>query len=62
MPELFLDRVTKQFKQKIAVDNVSIRMKTGVYGFLGANGAGKTTLLRTNCRRDQLQWNGNRAA
>ena len=49
MPELFLDRVTKQFKQKIAVDNVSIRMKTGVYGFLGANGAGKTTLLRMLC-------------
>lgn len=46
MTELFLDRVTKQFKNKIAVDNVSLRLKTGVYGFLGANGAGKTTLLR----------------
>lgn len=46
MPELVLDRVTKQFQNKIAVDGFSWRMKEGVYGFLGANGAGKTTLLR----------------
>lgn len=49
MPELILDRVTKQFKNKIAVDKVSLRLKSGVYGFLGANGAGKTTLLRMLC-------------
>lgn len=49
MPELILDRVTKQFKNKIAVDNVSLRFTEGVYGFLGANGAGKTTLLRMLC-------------
>lgn len=46
MPELIIDRVTKQFKTKIAVDQVSLHLKEGVYGFLGANGAGKTTLLR----------------
>ena len=39
----------KQFKNKIAVDKVSLRLKSGVYGFLGANGAGKTTLLRMLC-------------
>ncbi len=49
MPELKLDRVTKQFKNKIAVEHVSIHLKDGVYGFLGANGAGKTTLLRMLC-------------
>lgn len=49
MPELVLDRVTKQFKNKIAVEHVSLRLKEGVYGFLGANGAGKTTLLRMLC-------------
>lgn len=49
MPELVLDRVTKQFKNKLAVDSVSLRLHTGVYGFLGANGAGKTTLLRMLC-------------
>ena len=46
MPELTLDRITKHFKNKIAVDHVSICLQDGVYGFLGANGAGKTTLLR----------------
>ena len=49
MPELVLDRVTKQFKNKLAVDGVSLQLGTGVYGFLGANGAGKTTLLRMLC-------------
>ncbi len=49
MPELRLDRVTKQFKNKIAVERVSLCLKEGVYGFLGANGAGKTTLLRMLC-------------
>lgn len=46
MPELVLDRVTKQFQNKIAVDGLCLKMKEGVYGFLGANGAGKTTMLR----------------
>lgn len=49
MPELRLDQITKQFKNKIAVDNVSLSLGEGVYGFLGANGAGKTTLLRMIC-------------
>ncbi len=49
MPELKLDRITKHFKNKIAVDNVSLCLTEGVYGSLGANGAGKTTLLRMIC-------------
>lgn len=49
MPELVLDRVTKQFKNKIAVDQISLSLTEGVHGFLGANGAGKTTLLRMLC-------------
>ena len=44
--ELAIDMLTKQYKNKIAVDKVSIKLKPGVYGLLGANGAGKTTLLR----------------
>lgn len=47
--ELKISRVTKQFLEKIAVDRVSLSMKSGVYGLLGANGAGKTTLLRMIC-------------
>jgi len=41
--------VTKQFKNKIAVDRVSLRLRKGVYGLLGANGSGKTTLMRMIC-------------
>ena len=47
--ELSLDRLTKQYGRKIAVDCVSTVLKPGVYGLLGANGAGKTTLLRMRC-------------
>ena len=46
---LVIDRVSKHFKNKIAVDNISLRLEMGVYGLLGANGAGKTTLMRTIC-------------
>ncbi len=47
--ELSLDRLTKQFGSKIAVDCVSATLTPGVYGLLGANGAGKTTLMRMLC-------------
>ena len=47
--ELIIDRVTKQYKNKIAVDRMSITLNKGVYGLLGANGAGKTTLMRMMC-------------
>ena len=43
---LSLDRLTKTFGNKIAVDNLSMEMRPGVYGLVGANGAGKTTLMR----------------
>lgn len=47
--ELELDRLTKQYGAKIAVDRVSAVMTQGVYALLGANGAGKTTLMRMLC-------------
>ena len=47
--ELSLDRLTKHYKSKIAVDCISATMTPGVYGLLGANGAGKTTLMRMLC-------------
>ena len=47
--ELVIDRLTKQFQNKIAVDRVSLRLHSGVFGLLGANGAGKTTLMRMLC-------------
>lgn len=47
--ELSVDRLTKHYGSKIAVDQVSATLKPGVYGLLGANGAGKTTLMRMMC-------------
>ena len=47
--ELVVDRLTKQYHNKIAVDRVSFRLNYGIYGLLGANGAGKTTLMRMLC-------------
>lgn len=47
--ELVLDRLTRQYKNKIAVDRLSVTLHPGVYGLLGANGAGKTTLMRMIC-------------
>ena len=47
--ELIADRVTKQYKNKIAVDRMSFTLTRGVTGMLGANGAGKTTLMRLLC-------------
>ena len=47
--ELVIDRLTKQFQNKIAVDRVSLHLHNGVFGLLGTNGAGKTTLMRMLC-------------
>ncbi len=47
--ELTADRITKQYKNKIAVDRMSFTLTKGVTGLLGANGAGKTTLMRLLC-------------
>lgn len=39
--------LTKTYRKKIAVDNISFKVETGkVTGFLGPNGAGKSTTMR----------------
>src|SRR5437660_2731356 len=39
--------LTKRFGERIAVDNVELRIPRGsAFGYLGPNGAGKTTLIR----------------
>lgn len=47
--KLVIDRLTKQYQNRIAVDRISLSLEKGVYGLLGANGAGKTTLMRMIC-------------
>ncbi|MDQ0115769.1 ABC transporter ATP-binding protein [Paenibacillus harenae] len=44
--KLSIERITKEYGQKRALDNVSCELTEGLYGFLGANGSGKTTLMR----------------
>lgn len=47
--ELVINRLSKQYKNKIAADRISITLHKGIYGLLGENGAGKTTLMRIIC-------------
>ena len=42
-----VDHLTKRFRQTVAVDDLSFKVRPGaITGFLGPNGAGKTTTLR----------------
>jgi len=39
--------LTKRFGERVAVDDVELRVPRGsAFGYLGPNGAGKTTLIR----------------
>lgn len=44
---IYIDQLTRQFKETVAVDNLSLEVHAGeIFGFLGHNGAGKTTTVR----------------
>lgn len=47
--QLILDRLTKHYGSKIALDRIDAVFQPGIYGLLGANGAGKTTMMRLIC-------------
>lgn len=47
--QLEIQNISKCYKDKKAVDGISMKLTDGVYGLLGANGAGKTTLMRLIC-------------
>jgi ABC-2 type transport system ATP-binding protein len=47
MPVVELDRISKSYDKKIAVQDLSLRIEPGsMFGLLGPNGAGKSTLIR----------------
>ena len=47
MPILSLNKVTKSYQSKLAVNKVTFDMPEGtIFGMLGPNGAGKTSLIR----------------
>ncbi len=43
--ELRYQNITKQYRNKIALNNFSSSLSGGIYALLGPNGAGKTTLM-----------------
>ena len=44
---LKIEKLTKKFGDKVAVDNLSLEVKSGeIFGFIGHNGAGKTTTIK----------------
>lgn len=47
MSILRLEKVTKRYKDQVAVDNISFAVEPGtIFGMLGPNGAGKTSTIR----------------
>jgi ABC-2 type transport system ATP-binding protein len=48
--ELTLQNITKKYERALVLNDISLTLKPGIYGLLGANGAGKTTLFRIICR------------
>ncbi|MBV4438648.1 ATP-binding cassette domain-containing protein [Clostridium tyrobutyricum] len=44
--KLFIDKISKEFKDLRAVDTINLEFTEGIWGLLGPNGAGKTTLMR----------------
>ncbi len=43
--ELKINRLTKRYKNKTALDGIDLTLGNGVYALLGPNGAGKSTLM-----------------
>jgi ABC-2 type transport system ATP-binding protein len=60
--ELVIEGLTKRYGRRGVLDDINLRMGSGVLGLLGNNGAGKTTLMRiiaTRLRQTQgtVSWN-----
>lgn len=42
---LELKDITKKYRDKVALNQVSLKLNNGIYGLLGPNGAGKSTMM-----------------
>ena len=45
--KLGLEKICKRYGETHALEDVTLSLRSGIYGLLGPNGAGKTTLMRT---------------
>ena len=43
---IYINDLSKYYKNKKALDHITLHLSSGIYGLIGPNGAGKTTLLR----------------
>ncbi|MDD2420722.1 MAG: ABC transporter ATP-binding protein [Heliobacteriaceae bacterium] len=49
-PAIFVDKLTKKFGSRTAVDQISFSVPAGkIFGLLGPNGSGKSTTIRLLC-------------
>lgn len=60
---LELEQISKKYKDKLALDQVTLSLENGIYGLLGPNGAGKSTLMNIitgNLKptAGQVKWDG----
>jgi len=64
MNKLSLEKISKHYGKKLALDDLNFNLQDGIYGLLGPNGAGKSTLMNIitqNIPCDKggiISWNG----
>ena len=42
---IYINDLSKYYKNKKALDHITLHLSSGIYGLIGPNGAGKTTFL-----------------
>lgn len=53
---LYIENIRKAYGKTVALQNVTLTLKPGIYALLGPNGSGKSTLM--NILTDNLKADG----